>query len=71
MSTLRAISSFLGVFKRCLLQTPENQGLFGKGFINSLPNDKILDWSILKAFASDKLNDRKIEISFGKGRKQL
>ena len=24
--------------------------------INSLPNDKILDWSQLKAFADDKLN---------------
>ena len=38
--------------------------------MNSLPNDKILDWSKLKAFADEKNNcDRKIEISFGKRKK--
>ena len=31
-----------------------------KGVINSLPNDKILDWSKLKAFADDKFNIVKI-----------
>ena len=28
---------------------------------NSLPNDKILDWSKFKAFADDKVNVGKIE----------
>ena len=27
-----------------------------KDAFNSLPNDKILEWSILKAFADDKIN---------------
>ena len=35
---------------------------------NSLPNDKILDWFKLKAFADDKF-ESKIKICFGKGRK--
>ena len=35
-----------------------------KPSINSLPNDKFLDWSKLKAFADDKLNDAKMMISF-------
>ena len=34
-----------------------------------LPKDKILDQSKLKAIADDKMNDRKIEIWFSKGRK--
>ena len=33
-------------------------------FINSLPNDKILDWSKLKAFADDKINVNK-KLKFG------
>ena len=37
--------------------------------LNSLPNDKILDQSKLKAFADDKICYRKMEIWFGKGRK--
>ena len=38
--------------------------------INSLPNDKILDQSKLKAFADDKINvKKKNEICSGKGRK--
>ena len=35
---------------------------------NSLPNDKFLDWSKLKAFADDKKCDTKIEIRIGKGK---
>ena len=31
--------------------------------INSLPNDKNLDWSKFKAFADDKIDDVKIMIS--------
>ena len=31
--------------------------------INSLPNNKILDWTKLKAFADDKLDNAKIMIS--------
>ena len=31
--------------------------------VNSLPNDKILEWSTLKAFADDKLKVAKIMIS--------
>ena len=46
------------------MHTRKNQGLFGKGLrasqrtasINSLPNDKILDWSKLKDFADDYIN---------------
>ena len=46
-----------GVFKRLVLQTGKNQGLFGKGLkFNSLPNDKILDQSNLKDVADDKIN---------------
>ena len=67
------------VFKRPVLQTHKNQGLFGKGLITTfqllsatslnlglsqsgvlrngltLLNDKILDQSVLKAFADNKL----------------
>ena len=35
----------------------------------SLQNKKSLDWSKLKAFAEDKINETKIEIRFGKGKK--
>ena len=39
---------------------------------NSLSNDKILDWSKLKAFADDKINlNEKIQIRHGIGRKHL
>ena len=36
--------------------------------INSLPNDKILDWSKLKAFADKKinLNEKKIKLVLGR-----
>ena len=34
---------------------------------NSLPNDKILDWSKLKAFANDKMNVNE-KFNFGLGR---
>ena len=34
---------------------------------NSLPNDKILDWSKLKAFADDKINVKE-KFKFGLGR---
>ena len=38
--------------------------------INSLPNDKIFDWSKLKTVADDKINmSEKFKICFGKGRK--
>ena len=37
---------------------------------NSLPNNKFLDWSKLKAFADNKIKmTEKTKISFGKGRK--
>ena len=36
--------------------------------LHSLPNDKILDWSKLKAFADDKLNRfEKLKCVLGKG----
>ena len=41
------------VFKRCLLLMRQNEYLWRKG-VNSLPNDKILDWS--KLIADDKIN---------------
>ena len=36
--------------------------------LNSLPNDKFMDWSKLKAFSDDKLSCKN-EIRIGKGRK--
>ena len=55
---LQAISPFsCSVFKRLVLQTCKNQGLFGKELTpNSLPNHKIIGLSKLKAFADDNLN---------------
>ena len=36
-------------------------------FFNSLPNDKILDWSKLKAFADKKVNvNQKSKFAFGR-----
>ena len=47
--------------------------MFKIPYVNSLPNDKILDWSKLKAFADNKINlkccNLITEILFGKGRK--
>ena len=37
--------------------------------INSLPNNESLDWSKLKAFVDNKINNIKTEIIFGMGRK--
>ena len=37
------------------------------GFVNSFPNDKILDWSKLKALADDKINVNE-KLKFGLGR---
>ena len=45
------------------LETPENT----LELFKSLPNDKILDWSKLKAFADEKINVTK-QLKFGKGR---
>ena len=47
------------VFKRIVLLTHKNKALICVGYIcaasiDSLPNNKILDWSHLKAFADDK-----------------
>ena len=36
-------------------------------FLNSLPNDKILDWSKMKAFADDNINVKE-KFKFGLGR---
>ena len=41
----------------------------GRIRVSSLPNDKTLDWSNLKAFAYDKICDWKIETYSRKGRK--
>ena len=56
------------VFKRLILQTRKNQGLFGKG-LTLLPNDKTLDQSNLEGFEDNKINDLKFELCFGKSRK--
>ena len=53
------------VFKRLLLQTRRSHSLFGS--VNSIPNDKILDGSKLKAFADDKMNVNE-RLKFGLGR---
>ena len=42
---------------------------FNLAIFKSLPNDKILNWSKLKAFADDKINVTKNSICYGKGRK--
>ena len=63
---LRAISPFPpSVFKRLLLHTCEHQGLFGRGLI-LYQNNKILDWSKLKTFATDKINVNE-QLKFGLG----
>ena len=71
--SLQAISPFSHiVFKRLVSQVPQKVSLCGNGLrhlTDSLPNDKILDWSKLKAFADDKITDLKIKICFGKSRK--
>ena len=53
---MRNFSFSLSIFQSLVMQTHKNQGLFGKGLINSVPNDKFLDWSKLKAFADNKIN---------------
>ena len=57
------------VFKRLVLWTRKNQGLYRKGLrgdqtclLNSLPNDKIFDWSKLKTFADDIIKKPKMMI---------
>ena len=47
-------SFFHSVFKRLVLQTRENQGLFGKGL--PFTKQKFSDWSNFKAFADYKIN---------------
>ena len=43
---------------------------FESHFLNSLPNNKILDWSKLKGFADEKINVPQIlKFVLGKGRK--
>ena len=65
--SLQAIFPFShSVFKRLVLMTRENKGLFGKGLyqsatiktrrVNLLPNDEVLDWFKFKEFADDKIN---------------
>ena len=52
--------------KACPLSAGETTD-FGLYQINSLPNDKILDWSKLKAFADDKINVNEVlKIGLGK-----
>ena len=58
------------VFKRLVLQTSKSQGLFEKrlkahiiSYFNFLPNDKFLDFSKVKAFADDKMNEAEMMIS--------
>ena len=41
------------------MQTPKNQGLFGKG----LSNNRIIDWTKLETFADDILNEGELMIS--------
>ena len=58
------------VFKRLVLHTRKNQGLFGKGLsnmFNFLPNDNILDCFKLKAFTDNKINDTEV-FKFALGR---
>ena len=62
----RNFSFSLSVFKRLVLRTRKNKGLFEKGLTNKI----ILDWSKLKAFADDKRNRiQKLTFIFGKGKK--
>ena len=50
------------VFKRLVLQTHKNKGLFGKG-LNLYQTTTFLDMTKLKAFADQKLNVAEITIS--------
>ena len=60
------------VFKSCLLLMRQNEYLWSKGLnvcfiLNSLSNDKILDWSKLTAFAVDKRNlNEKLKLLLGR-----
>ena len=46
-----------------------SEGVIVWEWVNSLPNDNILDWSKFKAFADEKIHvAKKMEISFEKGR---
>ena len=59
---LQAISPFLTMFPKAIYLMCVKMwhcvimGLFISVRVNSLPNDKILDWSKLKAFADNKIN---------------
>ena len=62
-NSLRAISPFPSVFKRFVLQTRKNQGLFGKGLkeiqsFNPIPN---------KPWFFTCLQDKSLENAVGKG----
>ena len=59
--SLRAISPFPTVFSKDLYYTHVQPGLVWER-VNSLPNDKILDWSKWEAFADDNLEVVKIMI---------
>ena len=60
---LRAISPFPTVFsKDFYCRHGKTRACLGKAF-NSLPNDIILDWSKLKAFANDKIKIAEMMIS--------
>ena len=53
------------VFKRLVLQTRKNKGLFGIGLGMGLGHfsrifDKMIDWSKFKAFADDNSNEAKM-----------
>ena len=52
-------------FKRLVLQTCKNEGLFGEGL--TLPNNKILDQSKLRALADNTINvNKKLKLVLGR-----
>ena len=64
---IRSAKMMISIFDR-IENIVEKGGLCDR--VNSLPNHKILDWSILKAFCSRQTKcESKIDICFGKGRK--
>ena len=57
------------LFPQCLQKAsfPEaSKGVIVWEWVNSLPNDKYLDWSILKVSPEDKINAREIPSGMGK-----
>ena len=65
----KSCHQFIPLFQQCLKKALGSQVYHQTLFctVLTLPNDKIVDWSKLKAFADDKINVNE-ELKFGLGR---